>query len=367
MTLTQDQRKALRKRCETVFPGFLTLGPADELRRVSAWCEANGIEADRYGEGALVEGLEQKIATLLGKPLATFFPSGTMAQLAAMRVWTERKRLARFGMHPTSHLALHENQAYAALMHLHGVPAGDRLRPLTAEDLAAVHQPLAALIVELPIREAGGQLPTWDELEALKAATRERGVALHMDGARLWESAAFYGKDYAAIADGFDSVYVSLYKGIGAPAGAMLVGDEAFIADARLWRGRMGGTLHEAWPMLAAAAMRFDERVAMMPALYRRAVDLAAALSGRPGLRINPAVPQANMMHLHFDATADAVMAARDALAEATGCWLVDRVRDAEVPGWSMTELYVGEQALAVDDARVVPLFAQLCADLASR
>ena len=70
------------------------------------------------------------------------------------------------------------------------------------------------MIVELPIREAGGKLPTWDQLAALKAAARDRGIPLHMDGARLWESTAFYDLPHAALCDGFASVYVSLYKGI---------------------------------------------------------------------------------------------------------------------------------------------------------
>ena len=319
-----------------------------------------------YGQGALVEDFERKIAALLGKEAAMFAPSGVMAQLAAVRIWSEAAGVARFGMHPTSHLAHHEEQAYAALLHCHGVPVGDRLRPIVAADLDAVRETLACLLVELPIREAGGQLPSWDELEALKAAARERRVPLHMDGARLWESAAYYGRDYATIAAGFDSVYVSVYKGIGGFAGALLAGDAAFVAKARVWRRRLGGTLYHLSPMVAAAAMRFDERIALMPALYRRAVDLAAGLAGLPGLRVNPAVPHTNMMHLYFDAAADVVADARDALARASGCWLVNGARPAEVPGWSVTELYVGDQLLGVDNDRVVGLFAQLCEKVAT-
>ncbi len=95
-----------------------------------------------------------------------------------------------------------------------------------------------------------------------------------MDGARLWECAAFYARGHAEIADGFASVYVSLYKGIGAFAGAVLAGDDDFVAEARLWRRRMGGTLHQLAPFVASAAMRFDERLATMPALFERALTL---------------------------------------------------------------------------------------------
>ena len=362
MTSILEQRQALRRQCALIVPGFAAPDAATEFRQLADWCEAQGVAHDHYGKGELVEAFEGKLAALLGKPAATFMPSGVMAQLAAVRIWTEAARLARFGMHPTSHLALHEEEAFSALLQCHGVPVGDRLRPMTAADLQAIAQPLGCLIVELPIREAGGQLPSWDELEALKAAARARGVALHMDGARLWESAAFYGRPPAEIAAGFDSVYVSLYKGIGAFAGAVLAGDAAFVAQARLWRRRMGGTLYHQSPMVASAAMRFDERLAMMPALYQRTLAFAAALGQRQALRVHPAVPQTNMLHLHVAAPAEIVLQARDRVAETSGCWLFDNVRAADVPGWSLTEIYVGDRLLQTDDLTVMPHFDRLCA-----
>jgi len=364
MALTPEQRQALRRRCTLIVPGFAQPSPAEEFRQLADWCERHGVAHDLYGKGALVEDFERKIAALLGKPAALFVPSGVMAQLAAVRIWTERARLPRFGMHPTSHLVLHEEQAHAALIGCHGVVVGDRLRPIVAADLAAIGQPLACAIVELPIREAGGQLPGWDELVALQAAARERGIALHLDGARLWECAAYYERPHAEIAAGFDSVYVSLYKGIGAFAGAMLAGDAAFIEEARLWRRRFGGTLYHMSPMVAAAAMRFDERIAQMPALYRRTLAFAAELGRRPVLRVNPAVPHTNMLHLYVAASAGAVADARDALADETGHWLFDGVRNAEVPGWSVSEIYIGDRMLDIDDALLMPSFDRLCAAL---
>ncbi|MEP7301867.1 MAG: beta-eliminating lyase-related protein [Caldimonas sp.] len=365
--LTQAERRALRRTCSLVLPDFAVGSAGDDFRAVAAWCEQHGVEHDQYGQGELVEGFERKVAALLGKPAAVFMPSGVMAQLAAVRIWTETAGVDRFGIHPTSHLAHHEEEAYAALLRCHAVPIGSRLRPMRAGDLEAVRQALACVIVELPIREAGGQLPSWDELEALKALAGERRIPLHMDGARLWESAAFYGKDHAAIAAGFASVYVSLYKGIGGFAGALLAGEADFVASARLWRRRMGGTLYQLSPMVAAAAMRFDARLALMPALYRRAVDLATGLAGLPGLRVNPSPPQTNLMHLYFDAPAEVVTQARDDLARRSGCWLIGGAWPAEVPGWSLTELYVGDTFLQAGNERVVPLFAELCEGLRDR
>lgn len=367
MPLTTDQRKQLRKDCDLVVPGFTFVSAADDFRQIADWCETHAVEHDVYGAGALVDGFERKLAALLGKAAAVFMPSGIMAQLSALRVWAEAAKLPRFGMHATSHLALHEDEAYAALLQLHGVPVGDRLRPILASDLDACQQPLACLLVELPIREAGGQLPTWVELEALKAAARTRNLPLHMDGARLWECGPFYGKPYAEIADGFDSVYVSVYKGIGALAGAVLAGSDTFIDQARRWRHRMGGTLVHLSPMVASAAMRFDQRLGLMPALVERARWLAAALAPFAAWRVNPALPPTNLFHLYLNAPADALTELRDQIAAQTGCWLFDRVRPAEVPGWSVSELYIGDRLLAADDTRVVQAFAQLDAALRAR
>jgi threonine aldolase len=353
LALSNAERLKLRDRCATIVGGFRTPSPAEEFQLIADWCGANGVAHDSYGEGALIEDFERRIAALTGKAAAAFMPSGVMAQLIALRIWTERARLDRFGLHPTSHLIIHEREAYQALFGLHGAVVGDRLRPMTAADLAAERSPLASLIVELPIREAGGQLPAWEELDALKDACRQRSIALHMDGARLWESRAFYGRPHADICDGFASVYVSAYKGLGGVAGALLAGDEDFIAEARIWRRRMGGTLVHLSPMIASVAMRLDARLAQMDACYARALALAEALAGVPGLRVNPARPHTNMMHVYFEAPAEAVLDRRDAIAEREGVWLTG-AKPAEVPGWSVGEIYVGDTLLALSDEVVV-------------
>jgi len=105
MSLSDAQRRELRLQCQLTLPDFAVSAAAEDFRAVAHWCETNRIEHDEYGEGALVEGFEAKVGTLLGKPAAVFMPSGMMAQLAAVRVWTDRARIPRFGMHPTSHLA----------------------------------------------------------------------------------------------------------------------------------------------------------------------------------------------------------------------------------------------------------------------
>ncbi len=130
MTYSQEQRLNLRRNCGVVFPGFHTDSPADEFRRMADWCAVHDVVPDIYGDGKLIGDFERKIADLLGKSAAAFMPSGMMAQLCALLIWTRRAGLPRFGMHPTSHLAHHEQEAYQALFQFHGVPVGDRLRHL---------------------------------------------------------------------------------------------------------------------------------------------------------------------------------------------------------------------------------------------
>lgn len=362
MTRTAEQRALLRKSCTIQLQGFADSSPADQLHQLAGWCESRQIEHDSYGEGKVVAALEQQVAKLLGKTAAVFMPSGVMAQLIALKLHTEQHRLNRFGLHQTSHLIGHEEQAYAALFGTHGVLVGEPHRPIVASDLANIKEPLACLFVELPMREIGGQLPSWQELEDLKGESRERGMALHMDGARLWESRAFYARSYAQIAEGFDSVYVSLYKGIGAIAGAVLAGSEEFVSNAKLWRRRMGGTIFRQVPLIASALMRLESRIAQMDSLYQRTLSFAEGLNGISGVCTLPRVPQCNMLHMLFDAPVNALLDARDKIASQEGVWLLGFAKETEHPGRSRSEFYVGDQLLLQPNERVIALYQQLIA-----
>lgn len=356
-----DPREALRLGCTVHVSGHASAAPGDELVRVGEWCRAQGLRADSYGNGELIGAFEAKVAALLGKPAAAFMVSGTMAQQIALRLWCDRAGAQHFAMHPTSHLELHEERAYA---HLHGLKAtllGPRERPTEARDLTACPERLAALVLELPAREIGGQLPAWEELGRIAAVARERGTRLHMDGARLWEAREAYApRTHAEICAHFDSVYVSFYKGIGGMAGAMLLGSEDFIAEARVWRRRHGGTLVQLHPLVASAAMRFDAQLAKMPVYRARAQTFAAALAGIDGIVVEPQPPAVNLFHAHFPVAPAALTAARDALAASHGAWLLNRAAPGRAPNASSTELYVGDNLLLLADADLIPLYALL-------
>jgi threonine aldolase len=351
--IAPEAREALRRRCPVVIGGPPQSPAGDELIATGEWCKANGYAADRYGEGDLVASFEATVAALLGCEAAVFFPSGTMAQQIALRIHAEETGVASFAMHPTSHLELHEMRAYSRVQRLDAVLLGPRERPTLAPDLAAWPERLSALLIELPAREIGGQLPSWQQLTELCALARGRGIRLHMDGARLWEAREAYApRTYADLCAWFDSVYVSFYKGIGALAGAALAGSAPFAAQARVWRKRMGGTLVQLYPYVASAAMRLPAQLAKMPAWRAHAIALAASLAGVAGVRVVPSPPQVNLFHVHFDAPADALDEARLALAERDGVWIGGRFAPGIAPNTSVMEVYVGDVLSGVDGER---------------
>jgi threonine aldolase len=352
----------LLKQCHTVLPGHRSRTPAQMYAAMAAWCEANNIEHDVYGSGALIGAFEQKVADLLGFEAAVFCISGTMAQVTALRLACEDRASTLVALHPTSHIFGHEKSNYQLLGHFQALQVGDRHRPWSADDLRAVPDRLGAVGLEIPLREIGGQTSSWDELDAIKAHCKARGAHLHMDGARLWETAAGYGKSARQIAEGFDSAYVSLYKGVGGLGGAMLAGSAGFIARAAEWFRREGGNVFHRSPYVVAAAMQFDARLAAMPAYFARTRWLFDLLRDYPALRPNPAAPQANMLHLHLPVGRERALAIRNQVALDHQLWLFGRAAHGALPDTSVVELYVGDNLTDMPDARVREALALLSA-----
>ena len=350
-----DEFSALRDSCTRFLTGHGPVRAADLLATIPP-----DTAVDRYGDGGVVAVLETEIATLLGKPAAVFMPSGTMAQQAVLRVHAGRRQRSAIIFHPMCHLDTHEGGAYARLLHLTGRPAGDRNRLLGLDDLKAVAEPAAALLIELPQRDLGGQQPSWDELQAQTGWARDQGAAVHLDGARLWESAAGYGRPEAEIAMLLDTVYVSFYKGIGALPGCCVDGPGDIIAELREWRQRMGGTLHGMWPNAASALTCLARRCPLMPAYLRHARAIAAELGDLPGVRVLPDPPQAPMMHLLLATSQEGFAAAATRLATGTGIWTWPEAMPTGDPGTQRVELSVGDATCALSPAEVRDIIAAL-------
>jgi threonine aldolase len=323
--------------------------------------------ADRYGEGERLERLERRTAELLGKEAAVFMPSGTMAQQIAMRIWCERGGRATIAFHPTCHLELHEEKGYERLHGLHATLVGDPNRLLTLTDLEALCEPVAALLLELPQREIGGLLPEWDDLVAQAAWAREHDVALHLDGARLWEAQPYYDRPHAELAGLFDSVYVSFYKGLGGMAGAVLAGDAELVAEARVWQRRHGGTLVTMFPYVVAAETALDERLERMPVYLEHARAIAAALATVDGVEVVPDPPQTPLFHVHLEGGHDALADAALSVAEEHRVFLFADPSSTSSPRRQRHEVMVGDVTLALSPDEVRDLYAEIVERAAGR
>ena len=353
--LSPDEEAALRARCSVFLAGHGQVTAADLLASIPA-----GTVTDRYGDGGVVCELEAEIAGLLGKPAAVFLPSGTMAQQCVLRVHADRRQRKTVIFHPMCHLDRHEGGAYQRLHGLTGRSAGDLDRLMTIDDLTAIGEPAAALLIELPQRDLGGQQPSWEDLQAHAGWARAHGAAAHLDGARLWESAAGYGRPPAEIAALFDTVYVSFYKGIGALPGCCVAGPADLLAEVREWRQRMGGTLFGLWPNAASALTCLRRRLPLMPTYLSHARAIAAALADVTGVRVVPDPPQVPMMHLLLETEPDKFAAAARQLATEQGIWAWPKAMATIDPRVQRVEFSVGDATCTLEPDRIRDIIAAL-------
>jgi threonine aldolase len=302
---------------------------------------------DMYGDG-LVRHLEERVAGLLGKPDAVYFPSGTMAQQVALRCWAMRAGNPSVAMHPLNHLEVHEREAYTVLTGLQPVWLTREPRQPTVAEVRDADEPYGTLHIELPLRDAGYLLPTWDDLTAMAQAARERGAFVHWDGARIWESAAAFGQELSAVAGLADSVYVSFYKTLGGLSGAALAGPADFTAQARAWRHRYGGNMFQQWPAALSALIGLDTVLPRLSSYVEHARVMAQALSALPGARVNPDPPHTHQFQLWMPGPAEALIDATVALAEQEKVWFAIGWQDKPPTGLAMAEITVGEPSLTL-------------------
>lgn len=274
-------------------------------------------------------------------------------------MWTDRRPAPSVALHPRSHIDLDEASAYERLHGLRPVRLGGH-QPFTAADLEATAERLGAVVVELPLRRAGYLLPSWDELVAISQWCRGNGVPLHLDGARLWESAPYLGRSLAGIAALADSVYVSFYKGLGGLGGCALAAPADVLAEAKPWITRHGGNLYAAYPYALSAVDGLDRQLPAMAEHHRRAVALAAAIGATGAVTVVPDPPHTTAFQVHLPVPPEAAAAALVRTAEETGVWLAERVAATALPGSCMIEVSVGPATAAVADDEAAGLISGL-------
>ena len=356
-----ERRRLAMPGVERNLMGSRPASPQDELRSIITELDrSDDITWDRYGEGGPVAALEGQVAELLGKPAAVMFPSGIMAQQSTLRVWSDRRGSRRIAIPSLSHLLHHEQDGPRLLNGFEWALLTTGAVVPTVEHLAAVPGTLGGLLLELPLRDAGYLLPSWEQLEALSLACRDRGVPLHLDGARIWESAPYLGHSPAQIAALADTVYVSFYKGLRGLAGAVVAGPEDVIAEARLWRSRHGGTLWTMLPYAVAGLRGLREELPRMAEYYERAVAIAELLAAK-GIRTLPDPPQCNAFRMVVEAPADVVTERVVSAMERERLSVSPLWQDSEdVPGWSWTEFTVGPATMEWTPDEAVDVLARV-------
>lgn len=351
-------RRAARDCTDTVF-WHRHRTPGEVLRSLADAADDLGVDWDQYAARGPVARLEDELTELFGTGGAAYFPSGTMAQQAALRVWCDRAGTRRVAMPDIAHPLVHEQDGPRRLhgFEIEHLTSGHEVA--TADSLAAVPGRLGAVLVELPLRDAGCLLPTWEELSELSSAARERDVPLHADGARTWESQPFYDRPLAEVAGLFDSLYVSFYKGLGGLAGAALVGPADFLEEARVWRSRMGGTLYRSTPEAVAALVGLRDLLPRMAECLAWARALATELAG-VGITTNPAEPHTPTFQAFAPGVADEVNDRLIAFLEREKLQLCGPWVASDEPGRIRTELMVSVPALAHDPAQVARRLADV-------
>ncbi|MFF8275183.1 threonine aldolase family protein [Streptomyces lateritius] len=335
------------------------------LRELAAWAERVGDDGgplDAYGDGP-VEEVERRVADALGLPAAVFFPTGTMAQQVALRCWAGRTGSPVVALHPLAHPEVHEGGALSAVSGLRTVRPTDEPRLPTAEEVRDHPEPFGTLMLELPLRDAGFVLPSWEALVEVVEAARERDAVVHVDGARLWECAPHFGRDLREIAALADSVYVSFYKSLGGLSGAALAGPADVMEEARVWRHRYGGLVFQQYPAAVSALRGLTRELPRLPSYVAHARVVAEGLrtgfeeAGTAWFRIHPEPPHTHQFQVWLPYAPDVLTAASLALTEETGTVLFRRWSGPGAggpPGVAVTEVTVTEPGLSwtADDVR---------------
>jgi len=323
--------------------------PGPAMRAAMAHAEVGD---DVYGEDPTVRLLEKRVAELLGKEAAIFVPSGTMSNQIALLCHTRRADEVYIG--EGAHLAYYESGAGAAWSGVQFVEVG-RGGCFTADELAAAIKPEAyymprprVVALENTHNRAGGRVFPQPAIEAIAAVAQGRGLALHLDGARIWNAAAASHLTEQQLAAPFDSVSVCFSKGLGAPVGSALVGTAKLVEEARRFRKMLGGGMRQVGVLAAGALFALEHHRARIAADHVHAALFASSLASlskgativmpetnivnvdlavdaarvadearRAGLLIAPSAPKRLRAVFHLDASKDDAIRAAAILAAA--------------------------------------------------
>ncbi|WP_411543915.1 threonine aldolase family protein [Kitasatospora sp. DSM 101779] len=315
---------------------------------------------DTYGDGVVAE-VERRVAALLGKEDAAFFPTGTMAQQVVLRCWAERTGNSYVALHALSHPEVFEADAFRRVSGLSPLRVTGAPRQPTAEEIRSLSEPFGTLMLELPLRDAGYLLPTWDELVEVTRAARERDAIVHFDGARLFECTTHFGRSAKEIAALADTVYVSLYKSLDGLSGAVVAGPRVLIKETRIWRHRYGGRIFHQFPAALSALAGLDRELPRLPEYVAHAKAVAQAIAqgfedaGLGWSKVQPEVPHIHQFQVWLPFAAEKLndAAARQAQESGVAVFQMPWWEPGLPPGISLTEVTVSAAGLDWEPADV--------------
>lgn len=280
---------------------------------------------DVFGDDPTVKELERRVAGMTGKEAALYVPSGTMGNQIAVMCHTRPGEEVL--LEQSCHILMYEQGGMAT-------NAGALAHPLASERGAMAADAVIAAIrgeddhvarvrllcIENTHNRAGGAIVPLDRCRALSAAARERGLAVHLDGARLWNASVATGIALSEWAQTADTVMMCFSKALGAPVGSILVGDGAVIHQARRYRKRLGGGMRQVGVLAAACLHALDHHIARLADDHHRAQALAGGFRQVPGVKV--AEPDTNIVIVELEHPAlqpDAVLAG----LKERGIWMV--------------------------------------------
>ncbi|HUS18568.1 MAG TPA: GntG family PLP-dependent aldolase [Terriglobales bacterium] len=272
--------------------------PTQKMRRAMA--EA-AVGDDVYGEDPTVNRLEATAAAVFSRDAAIFVPTGTMGNQIAIKIHTqpgqeivceERAHIFNWEMATLSSFSGCLVRPVAAES---GVLTWDHIRKVVAPKIYYRAQ-TGLIVLENTHNMAGGTVSPVEVMNDVCASARSLGIPVHLDGARVFNAATFLGRPVAEVTKGFDSVMFCLSKGLGAPVGSMLVGSKSFIEKARVYRKALGGGLRQAGILAAAGLIALEQMSLRLQEDHDHARLIAEALSKMPGVRIDMASVQTNIL-----------------------------------------------------------------------
>jgi threonine aldolase len=281
--------------------------PREYAALLNRLCQGREVDDDNYLLGGEVEAFERHWATLLGKETAVFMPSGTLANQLALRVLAGMKR--RVIVPEVSHIYNDTGDACQTLSGLTLMPLAPARATFTRADVEAVLTRTAggrvaadvgAIVIESPIRRLSGQMFDWDEAKRIAALARDKGIAMHLDGARLFIASAYTGISPAAYAAQFDTVYVSLWKYFNCGVGAILAGPKRVLDGMFHVRRMFGGNLATGWNAALVARHFMDGFEDRLKRAVTVSETLYAALAKHPRLAIERIPNGTNLTRVTF-------------------------------------------------------------------